>query len=196
MHTAATQAHSHAYAGPAATLAMLPDQPVQPLDWADLLPHRATLVAYARRRLMDPSLAEDLVHDVFEAVMTGRAIYAGRSALRSWLMGILKHKLVDLIRERSGHLSIDAHGDDGEDGESSPLDGMTCPQPQPDAVAEQRQRLRHTLARIAALPANLRRTVELRLLHDHSSEQVCAALQISEQNLYVRLHRARHALAS
>ena len=141
--------------------------------------------------------AEDLVHDVFEAVMTGRALFAGRSALRSWLVGILKHKLVDLMRERSGHIGIElrSEGDD-DDGEGDLLRDLACPQPRPDEVAEQRQRLRQTLGRIQALPATLRRTVEMRLLHDHSSEQVCAALQISEQNLYVRLHRARHALAS
>ena len=36
--------------------------------WAELAPHRSRLVQFARRRLLDPSLAEDLVHDVFEAV--------------------------------------------------------------------------------------------------------------------------------
>ncbi len=165
------------------------------LDWTNLTPHRAALVACARRRLMDPSLAEDLVHDVFEAVMTGRALYAGRAPVRNWLLGILKHKLVDLVRQRSGHLSLDVHGDDSDDSEGHGLSELPCPQPQPEHLAEQRQRLRQTLARIATLPANLRRTVELRLLHDQPTEQVCAALQISEQNLFVRLHRARHALA-
>ena len=35
------------------------------VGWADLAPHRGYLVAFARRRLLDPALAEDLVHDVF-----------------------------------------------------------------------------------------------------------------------------------
>jgi RNA polymerase sigma-70 factor (ECF subfamily) len=61
-------------------------------------------------------------------------------------------------------------------------------------VAEQRQRLALAMRRIAALPANLRRAVELRLLHDQSSAEVCEALEISEQNLFVRLHRARKVL--
>jgi RNA polymerase sigma-70 factor, ECF subfamily len=186
--------HASPFAATAHTAALPP--PMLALDWADLMPHRSTLVAYARRRLMDPSLAEDLVHDVFEAVMTGRALYAGRAAVRSWLVGILKHKIVDLVRERSGHLSIDAHSDDSEEAGNELLRDLACPQPLPDHVAEQRQRLRQTLGRIASLPDTLRRTVEMRLLHDHSSEQVCAALQISEQNLFVRLHRARRMLAS
>ena len=41
------------------------------IGWAELTPHRGYLVSYARRRLHDPALAEDLVHDVFEAVISG-----------------------------------------------------------------------------------------------------------------------------
>ena len=161
------------------------------VTWAEMASHRSALVAYARRRLMDPALAEDLVHDVFEAVASGRASFCGRSALRSWLVAILKHKIVDLIRQRSGHDSLDAGGD--EDGEAWELE---CPQPRPDEIAEQRQRLAQTMARIQALPDTLRSVVELRLLRDESTEEVCQALQISEQNLFVRLHRARRVLAS
>lgn len=164
------------------------------VTWAEMAEHRGALVAYARRRLMDPALAEDLVHDVFEAVASGRAQFGGRSALRSWLVAILKHKIVDLIRQRSGHDSIDAASDEA-DGDGGPLE-LECPQPRPDEVAEQRQRLARTMARIGELPETLRRAVELRLLRDESTEEVCQALQISEQNLFVRLHRARRVLAS
>ncbi|MDP2007129.1 MAG: sigma-70 family RNA polymerase sigma factor [Rubrivivax sp.] len=166
------------------------------VGWADMAPHRGYLVAYARRRLLDPALAEDLVHDVFEAVMTGRAAFGGRSALRSWLVAILKHKIVDLIRQRSGHISLDAGGDDDEGEGSSPAQTLACPQPRPDEVAEQRQRLAHTMARIQALPDTLRHVVQRRLLRDESTEAVCRALAITEQNLFVRLHRARRLLAS
>ncbi len=149
---------------------------------------------YARRRLLDPALAEDLVHDVFEAVVTGRARFGGHSALPTWLVGILKHKIVDLVRQRSGHDSLDAQDDD-DDGRSGLHGSLVCPRPRPDEAAEQRERLASTLARIARLPATLRQVVEMRLLHERSSEEVCRTLAISEQNLFVRLHRARKALA-
>ncbi|MEO5734732.1 MAG: sigma-70 family RNA polymerase sigma factor [Rubrivivax sp.] len=165
------------------------------VSWADMAPHRSFLVAYARRKLMDPSLAEDLVHDVFEAVAGGRAVFGGRSALRSWLVAILKHKIVDLVRQRVGHDSLRSDENDDADGfGSGPV--LECPQPRPDEVAEQRQRLRRTLARIAQLPATLRDAVELRLLQDRDTGDVCRALAITEQNLFVRLHRARRVLAS
>ena len=62
---------------------------------ADVVAHRAYLVRFAMRRLRDPMLAEDAVHDVFEAVLSGRATFAGRAALRSWLTAVLKHKIVE-----------------------------------------------------------------------------------------------------
>jgi RNA polymerase sigma-70 factor (ECF subfamily) len=159
------------------------------LTWPDLIPHRGELVRYARRKLMDPSLAEDLVHDVFEAVASGRAAFAGRSALRTWLVGILKHKIVDLVRERSGHDAL-PEGDDEGGAE------LACPRPGPEEQATQRERLAQTLRRVEALPAGLRDAFVLRMLQDRSTEDVCAALGISEDNLFVRLHRARKALAA
>lgn len=165
--------------------------PPRAVGWAELAPQRAFLVAWARRRLFDPALADDLVHDVFEAVVSGRAVFGGRSALRSWLIAILKHKLVDLLRQRAGHDSLDAMSD--ETGEGCTL---ACLQPQPDEVAAQRQGLAQVLARVQALPETLRRAVEMRLLQDESSAEVCRALAISESNLFVRLHRARRLLAA
>ncbi|MES2888219.1 MAG: sigma factor, partial [Pseudomonadota bacterium] len=78
------------------------------VPWADLLSHRSALIRFAQRKLQDPALAEDVVHDVFEAVLSGRAAFAGRSLLRSWLTGILKNKIVDLIRQRAAYTSLDA----------------------------------------------------------------------------------------
>jgi RNA polymerase sigma-70 factor, ECF subfamily len=164
--------------------------PAAPLGWADLAEHRAFLVHYAQRRLHDPALAEDLVHDVFEAVMTGRARFGGRSAPRSFLVAILRHKIVDLVRERSGHDSLDTCDLDDEL-------SLPCPQPRPDEVAEQRELLSRTMARIAALPAGLRDAMQLRVLRDHTGDAVCKLLGITEQNLFVRMHRARaHLMAA
>jgi len=159
---------------------------------AEMLSHRAYLVRFAQRRLHDPMLAEDVVHDVFEAVLSGRASFAGRAALRSWLTAILKNKIVDLVRQRAGFESLEAeHGD-----EASRADAIECPHARPDELAEQRQFLARTLARIDALPAGLRDVMHLRVLQDQPTGAVCEALAISEENLFVRLHRARKQLLS
>ena len=135
-------------------------------------------------------LAEDAVHDVFEAVLSGRAAFAGRSALRSWLTAIQKNKIVDLVRQRAGTDSLDLENED--EGALA----ISCPRPQPDEVDEQRELLTIALQRIDALPAPLRDVMQLRVLQDEPTEQVCAALAISEDNLFVRLHRARKQLMS
>jgi RNA polymerase sigma-70 factor (ECF subfamily) len=169
----------------------MPRVPAVNVGWAELLSHRTYLVRFAQRKLHDPSLAEDVVHDVFEAVLAGRATFAGASALRSWLTGVLKHKIVDLLRQRRSAASLDTC-----DGDDEPALHIECPQPRPDEIAEQRELLRHALLRIAALPPGLRAVVELRVLHDQSSAQVCRSLRISQDNLFVRLHRARKQLLS
>ncbi len=162
----------------------------QPLTlcWDDLLEHREYLIRFAKRKLQDPALAEDLVHDVFEAVMTGRASFCGRSALRSWLTAVLKNKIVDVIRQRVRYDSLDNTGVDEEVAE------VSCDWAGPDALAEQRQLLQHTLQRIEVLPQGLRDVMQFRVLQDESSEAVCERLNISESSLFVRLHRARKQL--
>jgi RNA polymerase sigma-70 factor, ECF subfamily len=161
--------------------------PVAPRELAE---HRSYLVRFAQRRLSDPMLAEDAVHDVFEAVISGRAAFAGRAALRSWLTAVLKNKIVDIVRRRPMMDSLDDGG--GED--DGPAFTQACPHAGPEERAEQRQRLAHALARIENLPEGLRDAVRLRLIEDRPTAEVCEALAISEDNLFVRLHRARKAL--
>lgn len=169
--------------------------PIVPsVAWTELVAQRGYLVRFARRKLRDPLLAEDAVHDVFEAVLSGRAVFAGRAALRSWLTGVLKHKIVDSVRRNAGTDSLDdAFGHDGD--ESGACD-IECPQPRPDQIAEQQQRLMHVLRRIEALPPGLRDAMRLRVLEEQSTEDVCRTLGISEENLFVRIHRARKQLLS
>jgi RNA polymerase sigma-70 factor (ECF subfamily) len=159
------------------------------VSWSEMVSHRNYLVRFAQRKLRDPSLAEDAVHDVFEAVISGHAAFAGRAALRSWLTAVLKNKIVDGIR-RNAHLQS---LDDDEEGAAL---AVACPQPQPDEVAEQRELLGLALQRIEAMPAGLRDVLRLRAIEGQSTQEVCETLGISEANLFVRMHRARRQLLS
>ena len=161
---------------------------IGPVCWSELVSHRNYLIRFAQRKLHDPMLAEDLVHDVFEAVMSGCAAFSGRSALRSWLTGILKNKLVDLIRDRARYHEMDA---DAEDDEALQFE---CAAARPDELAEHRERLAQTLARIERLPQGLRDAMQWRVLQDEATEVVCERLAISQDSLFVRLHRARKLL--
>ena len=160
------------------------------VSWAEMVTHRSYLVRFAQRKLRDPLMAEDVVHDVFEAVLSGRAVFAGRAALRSWLTAVLKNKIDDMVRRSVGFESFES------DGEDSGALAVECPQPRPDEIAEQHQLLMLALQRIEALPPGLRDAMRLRVLEDQSTEDVCRELGISEENLFVRIHRARKQLLS
>ena len=181
--------HSTATFDSATAPAMMPAIPVD-VSWTDLLAHREYLVRFAQRKLQDPALAEDLVHDVFEAVVTGRAVFSGRAALRTWLTAVLKNKIVDLIRQRCGTESLSDEFDEDEVGVA-----LECPQPQPDQWAQQREAVRMVLQGIADLPQSLRDVMQLRVLQDQSAQEVCSTLKISENNLFQRMFRARQTLS-
>jgi RNA polymerase sigma-70 factor (ECF subfamily) len=160
------------------------------VSWPEMVSHRSYLVRFAQRKLRDPLMAEDAVHDVFEAVLSGRAVFSGRAALRSWLTAVLKNKIVDSVRRNVGTESLDEEFDDSE------AMAIACPRPRPDEIAEQQQLLAIALARIEALPQGLRDVMRLRVLQEQSTDEVCRELGISEENLFVRMHRARKQLLS
>ena len=58
------------------------------------------LYRFALSRVKDPSVAEDLVQETFLAALRARENFKGRSAGRTWLIAILKHKIVDYIRKK------------------------------------------------------------------------------------------------
>jgi RNA polymerase sigma-70 factor, ECF subfamily len=165
---------------------------------ADLGAHRSHLLRFARRRLNDTALAEDLVHDVFTAVIEGRAVFGERASLRTWLIGILKHKIVDAVRSRAGERSLDAllADDDAHDDRPVWPDLLASDEHEPSRRVEQRQDLDRALARVQALPPGLRRAFELRVVLDRDTREVCSALSISEGDVWVRVHRARRRLAA
>ena len=70
-------------------------------DPQDLAVHTRYLTAYAARAVGDRDLAQDLVQDTLVAALSAEAGFAGRSALRTWLVGILKHKIMDAYRDRA-----------------------------------------------------------------------------------------------
>ena len=103
---------------------------------------------------------------------------------------MLKNKIVDMVRRSVGFESFE------DDGENNGMLAVECPQPRPDEIAEQHQLLMLALKRIEALPPGLRDAMRLRVLEDQSTEDVCRELGISEENLFVRIHRARKQLLS
>src|SRR6185437_11319917 len=68
--------------------------------------HRGYLLRVAVLQLRDNELAEDVVQDTLVAALQGAQGFSGRSSLKTWLTGILKHKIVDAIRRRTREPSV------------------------------------------------------------------------------------------
>ena len=161
----------------------------------DLAQHRPALVRFARRKVRDEALAEDAVQDALMAAVSRMAQFQGQSSLRTWLIGILNHKIQDVFRRETRYVSISGDHDEqdpfdrlGPDGADESTDPMR-------AVAS--ARMRAALEReIEVMPPNLKAVFRMQALEGMATVEVCEHLDISEANCWVRLHRARKHLTA
>jgi RNA polymerase sigma-70 factor (ECF subfamily) len=160
--------------------------------------HGDALYAYALPRVRNADAAEDLVQETLLAGLAGRERFAGQSAKRTWLMGILKHKLIDYLRKSIrqrplSELEIDVSSEffteRGEWKVSTPAwDGR------PDAAIEQAE-FRAVLRRcLSKLPSRLAELFWLREAEGVATEQLCQELGVTPTNVWTMLHRARLGL--
>jgi RNA polymerase sigma-70 factor (ECF subfamily) len=164
--------------------------------------HRPYLYRYALSRLRRAEIADEVVQDTFMAALTGQATFRGESALRTWLTGILKHKIVDWqrreardpLRGSTAHVDMDIEYEDTADTLFDSAGGWVTP-PSTWASPEQcleNDRFREVLdSCLAALPAATARAFYLREVEGLTTEEICGQLGISESNCWVMLHRAR-----
>ncbi len=172
-----------------------------PTDWVDA--HGDYLYRYALARVRDTSLAEDLVQETLLAALQSRDAYAGRSAERTWLTGILKHKLVDHFR-RASRLVYPAQVE-GEEFEHEELfrregewkdhfDPTRAPvewRTGPEELLEQGEFWEVLGKCLSPLPARVAGAFTLREMEGMPSEEICEVLGVTVNNLWVMLHRAR-----
>jgi RNA polymerase sigma-70 factor (ECF subfamily) len=165
--------------------------------------HRKYLLRYAQFHLRDAALAEDAVQDTLMAALAQRAGFQGRSQLRTWLTGILKHKIIDLTRSRGRGLPADAIalGENTDSGDGSfNASGKWVDPPadwgRPDAALESSQfwvvyqACCQRMSKRDALVFSMREVMGL------SSEEICKKMEISTSNLHVIMFRARLSLRS
>ena len=166
----------------------------------ELSAHRSAMLRFARRRIRDEDLAEDAVQEALLAALASRDGFQGRSALRTWLIGILNHKIQDVFRRESRYVrqTTDEDATDEAPAEGLPggLEALAQAEAQDPLIEVSRRRMRARLAReIDALPPTLREVFVMQVIEGLSTEEVCRRLEISEANCWVRLHRARKRLA-
>lgn len=188
--------------GPLPTSPMNPRNNLDPERWVD--EHGDYLFHYALSRLRDPVRAEDFVQEALLAALRGADRYQGRSSERTWLTGILKNKLLDHFRKAGRETTftdLDFYADEEQrtfENREFPdhWNGANAPGEWDQAGAaldrEEFWRVFHRCS--GKLPERVARVFLLREVDDLPSEEICATLNISPNNLWVMLHRARLAL--
>jgi len=160
---------------------------------------RPYLLRFAALQLRDPNAAEDAVQETLVAALAGEANFAGRSNLRTWLTGILKHKIVDSIRRAAREPTAGAELDD--EAAFDPLfraNGHWKDRPaawgEPHGALEQKQFLGVLEQCLARLPQKTARVFMLREHLGLDTEEICKELGITPTHCWVLLYRARMAL--
>lgn len=163
--------------------------------------HRPYLLRFALLQLRDRSAAEDAVQDTLLAAIQGAARFAGQSSVRTWLVGILKHKIIDGIRKTSREQPLESQAD-GADGEDLNAffadDGHFAEVPEawasPERSLEERRFFEALERCLQALPRNTASAFTMRELMGMETEEICKELRISTSNCWVMLYRARMSL--
>lgn len=172
-----------------------------PADWVDR--HGDALFRYAVLRLNDPNVAEEMVQECFVAALGARERFAGQSSERTWLIGILKRKLVDHIRritrESSSQEADSLHSSEPAEEQFFDKTGHWKSTParwggDPRGQMEKREFWEVFRKCLGALPSSLAATFLLREVDQADSPEVCEAMGLSPTNLWTRLHRTRLAL--
>jgi RNA polymerase sigma factor (sigma-70 family) len=151
--------------------------------WVD--DHGECLYRFALMRVRKAEVAEDLVQETFLAAVRGYERFGGRSSERSWLVGILKNKIVDYFRRLGRETSFtDMEFLSDEFSEKFVPIGFWNHdlgphewKPEPDEIMHRAEFWR-----------------VMREMDGVPSKEICSILSISDSNLWVMLHRARMAL--
>lgn len=175
----------------------VPTPKVDPSKWLES--HGDVLFAFAFSRLRDRDAAEEVVQEAFLGALRNLQTLSKQSSEGAWLMGILKKKVVDRIREKSKR-ALSLEGEDqvvsrlfDEKGNWSNA-ARKAGSLRLDALEQAEFRDLFELC-LEALPGNQAAVFVLKEVQQENTETVCKELEISSTNLWVLMHRARLRLA-
>jgi RNA polymerase sigma-70 factor (ECF subfamily) len=177
---------------------------IDPAAWVD--EHGDYLFRYAMMRLRDEGIAEDLVQDTLLAAIQALSSYGGKSTERTWLTGILKHKLIDHFRKYSREVPLDPAETDLS--EFDPLferhdmfqnhwHDTLSPRiwnRSPEAALQEDEFFRVLQNCISKLPERVAGVFTLREMNGLDAAEICEILSLSSSNFWVMMHRARMSL--
>jgi len=171
---------------------------LNPAAWVD--EYGDYLYRYAVSRLRDGEAAEEVVQETLVAALRHVDQYEAKGSERAWLLGILKRKIIDLIRARRRTVSL-AEEDASDlseavfDRNGSWRDQVRSAGYQPLDALEREEFWRILRGCLETLPGRQADVFTLREMDDQSTEQICKELEITASNLWVMLYRARLQLS-
>jgi RNA polymerase sigma-70 factor, ECF subfamily len=177
---------------------------LDPTTWVD--EHGDCLYRFALMRLRDASLAEDVVQETLLSAIQATGGYTGKASERTWLIGILKHKIIDQYRKNSKQVQLTEEDTDLSSTErfferpdkwsghwAIPLRPVD-PEQSPEEVIERGEFWDVMKACLSALPDRVANVFTLREMDGLSSDEICGILGLSASNFWVIMHRARMQL--
>ena len=169
-----------------------------PTEWVDA--HADYLFNFALGQVRDAGTAEDLVQETFLSALKAQDRFAGQSSVRTWLVGILRHKIYDHLRrtcrERAHRVEVPVGQTEDGSWEDAVmwLHDVAAESQSPSRrleLAEFRANLERALGQ---LPPRIAQVFQLYAIEERPNAEVCSRLNITESNLWVMLHRARKQL--
>jgi RNA polymerase sigma-70 factor, ECF subfamily len=166
-----------------------------------LAEHRPMLFRFALLQLKDNELADDAVQETLLAAWQASASFQGTAGLRTWLIGILKHKIADHWRRSSREVTaavfdqIDNDADEVDEDDFFMSNGHWNGGPStwndPEAALKQLEFWAIYEICQNNLPPKMARVFMLRELVGLDAEEVCRETGLSDANYWVTMHRAR-----
>jgi RNA polymerase sigma-70 factor, ECF subfamily len=159
------------------------------------------LLRFAQMQLRNDSMAEDVVSETLLALLEKPDNFAGRSSLRTYATGILKFKIIDVLRLRGREIQIEPVDEQGMDDALDALfqaDGHWREAPpawqHPERALEQSQFFETLQSCVDRMPAKLSRVFMMREWLERDVDDICLELDITANHCGVMLYRARMLL--
>ena len=175
----------------------MPNHQINPNKWIDL--YSDYLFNYTISRVSDREIAQDLVQDTFLAGLKSMKNFKGEASERTWLISILKRKIIDHYRKtnskkgkaevRINYNDSESEGDWLEERVADPFDKAA-----EDTLqnAELGEAIHNCLEKLPKKQADV---FKMKTILGHETEAICNELNITASNLWVIIHRARTAMA-
>ena len=176
----------------------MPEHDINPNKWIDL--YSDYLFNYTITRVSDRDIAQDLVQDTFLAGLKSMKNFKGEASERTWLVSILKRKIIDHYRKinsnkgkaevRITYNDDESEGDWLEERVADPFDKTAEDQMQNSELGDA------IFDCLSKLPKKQAQVFRMKTIEGYDTEDICKELNINASNLWVIIHRARTAMAS